>query len=227
MRVLLAEDDPKLARIISRALSENGYAVDVVGDGQTALSYSKTETYSAVILDVMLPILSGFEVCKAMRSKSYWGPILFLTARSEVDDRVEGLDSGGDDYLIKPFSLVELSARLRALIRRGQCVRPAILEVGDLRLDPASHRVWRGMAEITITAKEFALLELLMRNAGQVLTRIQILDQLWNIDQDMVSNVVDQYIAYLRRRVDKPFARNDIETIRGVGYRLRDPGEPS
>lgn len=226
MRILLVEDDVKMASLMRRSLTEDGYTVDVVNDGKNALISAKTEPYAAIVLDVMMPGMDGFTVCRTLRENQCWIPVLIVTARSDVSDRVEGLDSGADDYLIKPFSFVELSARIRALIRRGQPERPTVLVVGDLRLDPARHRIWRGDKELTsqISPREFALLELLMRNPGRVLRREQIIDQIWGLEDDWLSNVVDQYVAYLRRKVDRPFGREDIETIRGVGYRLKDSG---
>jgi two-component system OmpR family response regulator len=176
------------------------------------------------VLDVMLPGLDGFEVCRRLRGRGQWAPVVMLTARTAVQDRVEGLDAGADDYLAKPFSFAELTARLRALIRRGAGVRPAVLQSGDLRLDPARRQAWRGNVELSLTAKEFALLELFLRNPGVVLTRTQILEAVWDFAYDATSNVVDQYVAFLRRKVDKPFGRSDLETLRGAGYRLRDAG---
>jgi len=173
------------------------------------------------VLDAMLPLLDGFEVCRELRSRQRWSPVLMLTARDGVGDRVRGLDAGADDYLTKPFAFAELAARLRALLRRGAGERPTVLEVGDLKLDPAMHTVTRAGVEIELTAKEFALLELLMRHPGQVLTRTRILEHVWDFAFDPVSNVVDQYVAYLRRKIDRPFGREDLETVRGTGYRLR------
>ncbi|MDA8026630.1 MAG: response regulator transcription factor [Actinomycetota bacterium] len=224
MRVLVVEDEIKMAALLQRSLTEDGYTVDVIGEGKGALAIAKTEPYAAIVLDIMMPGMDGFEVCRELRANGCWIPILIVTARTDVSDRVEGLDSGADDYLVKPFSLIELSARIRALIRRGQPERPTVLVVGDLKLDPARHRVWRADKELTkhVSPKEFALLELFMRNPGRVLSREQIIDQIWGLEDDWFSNVVDQYVAYLRRKVDRPFDRDDIETIRGVGYRLKD-----
>jgi two-component system, OmpR family, response regulator len=225
MRVLVAEDNTRMARLLRRGLEEDGYAVDVVGDGPDAVWMAAENDYAAIVLDVMLPGLDGFEVCRRLREHGQWAPVVMLTARTAVADRVEGLDAGADDYLAKPFSFAELAARLRALVRRGAGERPVILESGDLRLDPARRHAWRGEAELSLTAKEFALLELFMRNPGVVLTRTRILESVWDFSYDATSNVVDQYVAYLRRKVDKPFGRHDLETLRGVGYRLRAAGE--
>jgi two-component system OmpR family response regulator len=225
MRVLVAEDNTRMARLLRRGLEENGYAVDVVGDGPDAVWMGEENRYAAIVLDVMLPSLDGFEVCRRLREHGQWAPVVMLTARTAVADRVEGLDAGADDYLAKPFSFAELAARLRALVRRGAGERPAIVESGDLRLDPAGRHAWRGDTELSLTPKEFALLELFLRNSGVVLTRTRILESVWDFSYDPTSNVVDQYVAYLRRKVDKPFGRSDIETLRGSGYRLRDQRE--
>lgn len=225
MRVLIAEDEPRMAALLQRALTEDGYSVDTVGSGTDALWMAREVDYDAVVLDVMLPGQDGFAVCRALRRDGRWAPIIMLTARSEVDDRVAGLDAGADDYLVKPFSLAELSARLRALIRRGAGARPPVLQVGDLRLDPATRRAWRAGTEINLSATEYALLELFLRHPGQVLTRSRILEHVWNYSYDGLSNVVDQYVGYLRRKIDRPFGRSDLQTVRGAGYRLRDdPG---
>jgi two-component system OmpR family response regulator len=221
MRVLVVEDEPRMSTLLERGLREEGYAVDTAGDGVEGLWLATEQEYDAIVLDVMLPRLDGFEVCRRLRAAERWAPVLVLTARGEVDDRVRGLDAGADDYLTKPFSFAELAARVRALVRRRSDARPVLVEVGDLRVDPATHRAWRGDIEVLLSPKEMALLELLMRRAGEVITRSQILDHVWDFAYDGASNVVDQYIAYLRKKVDRPFARDDIETIRGVGYRLR------
>jgi two-component system, OmpR family, response regulator len=225
VRVLVVEDEARMATLLERGLREEGYAVDVAGDGTNGLWLATENDYDAVVLDVMLPDLPGFEVCRRARAAGRWAPVLLLTARDAVEDRVRGLDAGADDYLTKPFSFAELAARVRALVRRGTGVRPATLEVGDLRLDPATHKAWRGETEVALSPKEMALLELLMRHPDEVVTRTQILDHVWDFAYDGLSNVVDQYIAYLRKKVDRPFGRDDIETVRGVGYRLR--GAPS
>jgi len=182
---------------------------------------AKAAPYDAIILDVMLPGLDGFATCRELRANEVWAPVLFLTARDEVEDRVRGLDTGGDDYLVKPFSFAELLARLRALVRRTPGERPTELVVGDLRLDPAAHRAWRGEVEVDLSAKEFALLHLFMRRAGETLSRQRLLDGVWDMAFDGRSNVVDVYIRYLREKIDRPFGRHSLETIRGVGYRLR------
>lgn len=222
MRVLVVEDVPRMAALLKRGLQEEGYAVDVAADGQEALWRTREGRYDAVVLDVMLPGVDGFEVCRRIRAHGCWAPILMLTARHDVADRVRGLDAGADDYLAKPFSFVELTARLRALIRRGAPARPTQLRVGSLRLDPATHRAWREEAELSLTAKEFALLELFMSHPGEVLSRTRILEHVWDFAYDGVSNVVDQYVAYLRRKIDKPFHRSDLQTVRGAGYRLNE-----
>ena len=221
MRVLVVDDQVRMAGLIKRGLEEEGYAVDVVGDGIDAVWMATENSYDAIVLDVMLPGIDGFEVCRRIREAQQWAPVLIVSARSDVDDRVKGLDVGADDYLVKPFSFVELAARLRALTRRGKQERPALLQVGDLRLDPASHLAWRGETELGLSAKEFALLELFLRHPGEVITRTRIIDNIWDFAFEGVSNVVDQYVAYLRRKIDKPFGREDLETVRGAGYRLR------
>ena len=212
-----------MAELLARGLREEGYAVDAVHDGVDGLWMATEQSYDAIVLDLMLPGLDGFEVCRRLREADRWAPVLMLTARDAVEDRVRGLDAGADDYLMKPFSFAELAARVRALVRRPPRARPAVLEVGDLRLDPATHRAWRGDNEIELSPKELALLELLMHHPGEVVTRTRILEHVWDFAYDGMSNVVDQYIAYLRKKIDRPFDRADIETVRGVGYRLR-PG---
>jgi two-component system, OmpR family, response regulator len=221
MRVLVVEDEARMARLLKRGLEEEGHAVDVAGDGPDGLWLATENDYGAVVLDVMLPGFDGFEVCRKLRAAGVWTPVLMLTARDAVDDRVRGLDAGADDYLVKPFSLLELAARLRALIRRDDRARPAVLAEGDLKLDPASKRAWRGSTELQLSPKEFSLLELFLRHPGSVLTRSQILDAAWDFAYDGTSNVVDQYVTYLRRKIDVPFGRHDLETVRGMGYRLR------
>jgi len=221
--VLVVEDDRRMAGLLRRGLEEGGYAVDLAADGPEGLWYATENQYDAIVLDVMLPGFDGFELCRRLRDAGNWIPVLMLTARGEVRDRAKGLDAGADDYLTKPFSFIELTARLRALSRRGRAERPAILEVGDLRLDPASRRVFRGEVELELSPKEFALLELLLAHPGEVLTRTRIIESVWDFAYDGTSNVVDQYVGYLRRKIDQPFGRADIETVRGVGYRLRAP----
>ena len=224
MRALVVEDESKLAALIRRGLVEEGYAADVAGTGEDALWMAAATAYDAIVLDVMLPGRSGIEVCRSLRESGIWAPILMLTARDGLDDRVSGLDSGADDYLCKPFSFAELLARLRALTRRGPVERPAVLEVGPLRLDPAARRVWRGDVEIGLSAKEFALLETFMRRPGDVLTRFDLLEHAWDLAYESRSNVIDVYIRYLRAKLDRPFGADSIETVRGVGYRLRADG---
>jgi two-component system OmpR family response regulator len=221
MRILVVEDELKMAALLNRGLTEDGNAVDVARTGDEALWMAQAVAYDAIVLDVMLPGLDGVEVCRRWRESGVWAPVLMLTARDGVEDRVAGLDAGADDYLAKPFSFAELSARLRALVRRGAAERPAVLEVGDLRLDPATHQVWRGKAEIALSGKEFALLETFMRRPGDVLSRLQLLEHAWDYAYENRSNVVDVYVRYLREKVDRPFGRSSIETVRGVGYRLR------
>ena len=213
-----------MAVLLERGFREEGYAVDVAHDGTDGLWLATENDYDAVVLDVLLPGLDGFAVCERLRASERWAPVLLLTARDAVEDRVHGLDAGADDYLTKPFSFAELAARVRALVRRRSGARPPVLQVGDLRLDPATHQAWRATTEVPLSPKEMALLELLMRHAGEVVTRSQILDHVWDFAYDGASNVVDQYIGYLRKKVDRPFDRDNIETVRGVGYRLRDPG---
>jgi two-component system OmpR family response regulator len=224
MRILVVEDEPKMAALVARALREEGHAADVAAQGEDALWMAQAAPYDAVVLDVMLPGLDGFEVLRRLRADGVWTPVLMLTARDAVADRVGGLDSGADDYLTKPFSFAELLARLRAIARRGPVERPAVLQLGDLRLDPAAHRAWRGEIELKLSAREFALLELLMRRPGETLTRLQILEGGWDMAFESRSNIVDVYMRYLREKIDRPFGRESIETVRGVGYRLRDDG---
>src|ERR1700730_3056251 len=221
MRVLVIEDEVRMARLLKRALEEEGHAVDVAGDGPDGLWMATENPYAAIVLDVMLPGFDGFELCRRLRGAGIWAPVLMLTARDEIGDRVRGLDAGADDYLVKPFSLLELAARLRALAARAAPPRPAVLGDGDLKLDPASKRACRGDAELQLSPKEFSLLEFFLRHPGIVLTRSQIIEAVWDFAYDGTSNVVDQYVNYLRRKIDIPFARRDIETVRGMGYRLR------
>jgi two-component system OmpR family response regulator len=221
MRVLVVEDEVRMASLIKRGLEEDGYAVDIAGTGIDAIWQAGEFTYDAVILDVMLPGADGFEVCRHLREQGRWSPILMLTARDAVTDRIRGLDAGADDYLTKPFSFGELAARVRALVRRGGAARPTVLCVGDLSLDPASRRAWRGDHELVLSTKEFALLELFLRHPGEVLSRTTILEHVWDFAYDGVSNIIDQYVSYLRRKVDRPYGVEQIETVRGAGYRLR------
>jgi two-component system OmpR family response regulator len=226
VRVLVVEDSVKMAALVRRGLEEEGYAVDIARDGEEAVWLGGENPYDAIVLDVMLgssaTALDGFEVCRRLRQAGRWSPVLMLTARDAVNDRVHGLDAGADDYLTKPFSFEELLARVRALIRRGTEQRPAILVVGDLRLDPASHEVWRDDLLVELTSKEFALLEFLMRRAGEVLSRGTLIEHLWDFAYEGDSNVVDVHIRNLRMKIDRPFGRASLETVRRVGYRLRD-----
>ena len=223
MRVLVVEDEERMASLLRRALEEEGHAVDVARDGPEGVWLATENPYGAVVLDLMLPGFDGFEVCRRLRAAEVWAPVLMLTARDEIGDRVRGLDAGADDYLVKPFSLLELAARLRALARRDDRVRPVLLTAGDLKLDPAGKRAWRGELELDLSPKEFSILELFLRNPGVVLSRSQIIDTVWDFAYDGTSNIVDQYVTYLRRKIDRPFGRDDIETVRGMGYRLRQP----
>jgi two-component system, OmpR family, response regulator len=224
MRVLVVEDGIKMAGLIRRGLREEGFAADVAIKGEDALWMAGATEYDAIVLDVMLPGIDGFETCRRLRAEGVWAPVLMLTARDAVEDRVAGLDTGADDYLTKPFSFVELLARLRALARRGQVEQPTVLRAGDLALDPAARRVSRGDTELELSAKEFALLETFMRNPGRVLDRLQLLEHAWDYEYENRSNVVDVYVRYLREKVDRPFGVESIETVRGAGYRLRADG---
>jgi len=222
VRILIVEDEPRLAALLQRGLGEEGYAADVTGSGEDALWMAEAAPYDAIVLDVMLPGLDGLATCRRLRARGVWAPVLVLTARDAVASRVEGLDAGADDYLVKPFSFDELLARLRALTRRAPLERPVVISVGDLSLDPASHRAWRGGIELDLSVKEFALLEAFMRRPGRTLTRDQLLDAAWDISFERRSNVVDVYVRYLREKIDRPFGRASLETVRGVGYRLAD-----
>jgi two-component system OmpR family response regulator len=222
--VLVVEDDVKMARLVRRGLVEEGVLVDLAPTPDEAFWRAGAVGYDVIVLDVMLPGMDGFELCRRLRVDGCWAPVLMLTARADVDDRVQGLDAGADDYLTKPFSFAELLARLRALSRRAPRERPAVMVVGDLRLDPATRIAQRGSSEIALSAKEFALLEAFMRRPGQVLTRLDLLDHAWDYAYENRSNVVDVYVRYLREKIDRPFGRSSIETVRGVGYRLRPDG---
>ncbi len=223
MRILLVEDNRQLSDSLRRVLVEDGYAVDTAFDGVEGEELASFTPYDAMILDIMLPKRDGIQVCRTLRTQKVKTPILMLTARDSLDDRVLGLDSGADDYLVKPFEIKELRARLRALMRREADSKGPDLVVADLRLDPASHFAWRGKRKLDLTAKEFALLEYLMRNPNRLITREMVLNHLWDYGQTLASNVVDVHIRRLRRKVDDPFDLKLIETIRGAGYRLRKP----
>jgi two-component system, OmpR family, response regulator len=219
VRILVVEDERKLADLLARGLREEGHAADIATEGEQALWMAQAAPFDAIVLDVMLPGIDGFEVCRRLRASEVWAPVLMLTARDSVEDRVSGLDAGADDYLMKPFAFDELLARLRALTRRAPAERPTMVEVGELRLDPAAHRAWRTGVELDLSAKEFALLELFMRNPGVVLSRDQLLDGAWDMSFERRSNIIDVYVRYLRGKI----GRDSIDTIRGRGYRLREP----
>jgi two-component system OmpR family response regulator len=220
MRLLLAEDDLKLAGALDRGLRRAGYGVDVAHDGDAALLNARVYDYDVAVLDVMLPGANGFEVCRTLRDERRWTPVLLLTARDQVADRIRGLDAGADDYLVKPFDFGELLARLRALTRRGPTPRPPALEVGDLRVDPATHQAERAGTPVDLTAREFAVIEFLARHPGQVVTRTQLLEHVWDENFYGSTNVVDVYVGYLRAKLERPFGRKLIHTVRGVGYKL-------
>jgi two-component system, OmpR family, response regulator len=224
VHLLVVEDDVRMAAALRRGLRAEGIVADVAADGDEAMRRVRVGGFDAVVLDVMLPGLDGFETCRRLRADGVWVPIIMLTARDAVDDRVRGLDAGADDYLTKPFSLAELLARLRALARRGAVERPTVLTVGSLRLDPATRQVWRGEAEIELSAREYALFETFMRRPGQVLSHAQLIDAAWDLGYEHRSNVVEVYVRYLRQKVDRPFAVSSLETVRGMGYRLRKDG---
>jgi two-component system OmpR family response regulator len=221
VRVLIVEDDLRMASLIRRGLVKEGLAADVAPNGEDALISSQAHAYDAIVLDVMLPGIDGFETCRRLRSAHVWAPVLMLTARDAVEDRVAGLDTGADDYLVKPFAFAELLARLRALARRGDNERPAVLEIGDLRLDPASRDVSRGETPIHLSGKEFALLEAFMRRPGAVLSRYDLLEHAWDFAYENRSNIVDVYVRRLRAKIDEPFGTESLQTVRGIGYRLR------
>ena len=222
MRVLVVEDEPRLAGAIQRSIVRTAGVVDIAGSGEDAVLMARTCAYDAIVLDVGLPGISGFETCRRLRAHEVWSPVLMLTAREAVADRVAGLDCGADDYLVKPFALAELHARLRSLARREPRARPAVLQVGDLTLDPARREVRRSGTAIQVSAREFAVLEALMRRPGEVLSRSALLDEAWDPAFDARSNVVDVVVRRLRDKLDRPFGSDSIETVRGAGYRLRD-----
>jgi two-component system OmpR family response regulator len=224
MRVLVVEDEVRLARALQKGLRAEGFAVDLSHDGESGLLAARDGDYDAVILDVMLPRLSGYQVVRTLRAEGIWVPVLMLSAKDGEYDQADGLDVGADDYLTKPFSYVVLVARLRALLRRGAPERPAVLTAGDLVLDPATRRVTRGATQIELTAREFALLEYLMRHAGEVVGRFELLDHVWETYGASEANVVEVYVGYLRKKVDAPFGRRSLTTVRGAGYRLEQDG---
>jgi DNA-binding response OmpR family regulator len=220
MRVLIVEDESRLAMLIRRALVEEGHAVDVVGDGESALTWSASASYDVVVLDVMLPGIDGIAVCRALRTRRDYTPVLLLTARDTVADRVRGLDAGADDYLTKPFALMELAARLRALARRPRVAVDTVITIGGLRLDSARRQLWRGEREIALPNKEFRILEYLLRNPNRVMTRDMIANHVWDYDFVNATNVIDVHIRQLRRKLDVDGQPSLIETVRGLGYRL-------
>jgi two-component system OmpR family response regulator len=223
VHVLVVEDEVKMAALLRRGLTEQGLAVDVAGSGEEGVAMAVATNYDAVVLDVMLPGIDGFEACRQLRVRGVWSPVLMLTARGTLEDRVAGLDGGADDYLTKPFSFAELLARLRALVRRRSELQ-TVFEVGDLRLDPVARQVWRGETEIELSAKQFTLLEVFMRNPGHVLSRTRLLEHAWEYDFEHRSNVIEVNIRYLRCKIDQPFGVKSLETVRGAGYRLRKDG---
>ena len=220
MRVLLVEDEVRLAEAVQRGLAAEGFQVELAHEGQEGLFKATTGAYDVVVLDIMLPGLNGYRVCQEMRRAKVWTPVLMLTAKDGEYDEADAFDIGADDYLTKPFSYVVLVARLRSLVRRGAPARPAVLQAGDLTLDPARHRVRRGDVELTLTPREFALLQYLIRHREQVLSKTQILENVWDAHYDGDDNIVEVYIGYLRKKIDVPFGRRSIDTVRGVGYRL-------
>jgi two-component system, OmpR family, response regulator len=221
VRILVVDDDPKLGKLLLLGLSENGSTADLTTRGEDALTMAKARYYDAIVLDAALPGLDGIQTCVRLRADGVWTPVLMLTAREALESRIIALDSGADDCLTKPFAISELQARLRSVVRRGASARPAILEVGDLHLDPATQQAWRGGVEVRLSKKEFALLELLMRRPGQLVSRYDLLEYVWDMGYDNRSNVVTVHIASLRAKIDRRFQRGSIETVRGAGYRLR------
>lgn len=224
MRVLVVDDEVRLARSLRVGLEAEGFAVDVAHDGTDGLWLAREHDYDAIVLDLMLPGINGYKVCEALRAEEDWTPILMLTAKDGEWDQVEGLDTGADDYLTKPFSFPVLVARLRAVARRGARERPTVLEAGDLRLDPAARRAWRGEQEVSLTAREFSMLAFLMRHRDDVVSKTQILEAVWDVDFDGDPNIVEVYVRHLRNKVDRPFGREAIQTLRGAGYRLAGNG---
>ena len=224
MRVLVVDDELRLARALAVGLQAEGFAVDQAHDGTDGLWLARENEYDAIVLDLMLPGINGYQVCRTLRAEENWTPILMLTAKDGEWDQVEGLDTGADDYLTKPFSFPVLVARLRAVARRGARARPTELEVGDLRLDPAARRAWRGDDELELTAREFSLLAFLVRHRGDVVSKRQILDAVWDFDFEGDPNIVEVYVRHLRNKIDRPYGREAIQTLRGAGYRLRSDG---
>jgi two-component system OmpR family response regulator len=224
MRVLVVEDETRLAEGLRRGFEAEGFSVDVAATGTDGLWLARENEYSVIVLDIMLPGLSGYRVCETLRAEKNWTPILMLTAKDGEWDQVEALDTGADDYLTKPFSYAVLLARVRALLRRGGGERPSVLEAGDVRLDPASREVWRGEVPIEVTAREFAVLEFLIRRKGEVVSKREVLDGVWDSDFEGDSNIVEVYVRHLRNKLDRPFDRAAIETLRGAGYRLATNG---
>ncbi|MBF4584281.1 response regulator transcription factor [Curtobacterium sp. VKM Ac-2865] len=222
MRVLVVDDEVRLADGVRRGLEAEGWAVDVAQDGIDGLWHAREFRYDAVVLDLMMPGMSGWAVCGQLRAEGNWTPVLMLTAKDGEWDQVEALDAGADDYVTKPFSHPVLVARLRALVRRGARERPAVLTVGDLRVDPAARTVTRGGTLLDLTSREFAVLEFLVRHAGQVCSKREVIENVWDVDFDGDPNIVEVYVGHLRRKVDRPFGRATIETVRGAGYRLAD-----
>jgi two-component system, OmpR family, response regulator len=224
VRILIVEDEVKLATLLRRGLAEEAHAADVAATGEDALWMAQATAYDAIVLDLMLPGIDGLEVCRRLRAAGVWSPVLMLTARDALADRIGGLDAGADDYVTKPFAFAELVARLRAVARRGTPERPTVIVVGDLALDPATRTVRRGDTEVELSPKEFALLETFMRRPGRVLSRFELLEHAWDYDYEHRSNVIDVYVRYLRQKIDRPFGRESLETVRGAGYRLRTDG---
>lgn len=224
MRILVVEDDLQVAGAVKRGLEAEGFAVDVAPDGDEGRWFAAENAYDAMVFDLMVPGTNGFDLCRELRSAGDWTPILMLTAHGDPDNEARALDTGADDFLSKPFSYVVLLARLRALLRRGRRERPAVLSAGDLRLDPAEHRVWRGDEPVALTSRQFSLLEFLMRRAGEVVSKAVILEHVWDFSYDGDPNIVEVYVSQLRHRIDEPFGRNSVQTLRLAGYRLDQDG---
>nr|WP_091026516.1 response regulator transcription factor [Nocardioides szechwanensis] len=224
MRILMVEDEVRLAETVRRGLVAEGFVVDLVHDGAEGLEHARSRDYDVLVLDIMLPSLNGYDVCRSLREAGVWTPVLMLTAKDGEYDQVDAFDLGADDYLTKPFSFVVLVARLRALVRRGAPERPTVLKVGDLTLDPATRMVHSGVTEIDLTPREFGLLHFLMRHPGDVVSKLEILQAVWDLNYEGDENVVEVYVGYLRRKIDQPFGRQSIQTVRGVGYRLSGQG---